>query len=934
LDCREKPSVSTKVAKDRSTFVKKILEFLLVTSLRIALWFRYRIKVKGLEHLSKESLKNPGGVLFLPNHVAMVVDPLSITLTAWKKLKIRPTIVETYYFLPVVHSAMKFVDALPVPDFEKSTNSLKRKRHEKVMEEMVKGLKQGENFLIYPSGRVKHTHIEKIGGASATHELIQNAPEANIILVRIKGLWGSMFSRALTGTSVDMFEKVKEGFWICLKNLLFFTPRREVTIEFEPAPSDFPYSASRLELNKWLENYYNRPDGLSKQEGEYPGESLKLVPYSMWNDELPEIKKPKTVSHEEVVHLSDIDDDLQDRVLDKLHELTELDRTSITPEMSLSSDLGLDSLDTSELATFLQDQFETGPIPVTELTTVGRVMGIASKKIEIEEVGKEDKEDTENWFVKIPRYKAQVAHGETIPEVFLHNCERMGNQPACADTRTGVLSYSRFKLGVLVMAEYIRHLPGKYVGILLPASVGAYLTVLATQMAGKVPVMINWTLGPKHLRAVRKISNIEAVLTSWAFLEKLDSVDLNGIDDITIMLESVKKEFTLKDKLKGLFRSKLSAKRILKIFGVDELKGNDQAVLLFTSGTESEPKGVPLSHENILVNERAAFEAIDLYSDDIMFGILPPFHAYGFSTSGLMGLLSGIRSAFYPNPTDGKGLAKEFSRWGITIMSGAPSFIKGMLKSAKKDQMKTMRLCVTGAEKAPPELFDLMANVGKEQALLEGYGVTECAPILTANRPGKPRKGVGSPLEGIELIVVQPETHEKLEKGVDGLVLARGPNIFKGYLNPGLASPFLTVDGKEWYNTGDIGNLDEENRLTLSGRLKRFVKVGGEMISLLAIETALLHAAPQKGWKMREEGPTLAVIAQEDPGGRPLILLVCTFNTTVDEVNQTLRDEGFSNLVRCSDVCEVDEIPIMGTGKIHYRKLEEQFFANKEKSVV
>lgn len=914
--------------------MKKILEFLLVSFLRFVLWLRYRIKVKGLEHLSKDQLKNPGGVLFLPNHVAMVVDPLSITLTAWKKLRIRPTIVETYYFLPVVHTAMKFVNALPVPDFEKSTNSLKRKRHEKVMEELVRGLKHGENFLVYPSGRVKHTNIEKIGGASATHELIQKAPEANIVLVRIKGLWGSMFSRALTGKSVDMFEKVKEGFWICLKNLIFFTPRRELVIEFEPAPADFPYNASRLELNKWLENYYNRPDGLSKQKEEYPGESLKLVSYSMWSEQLPEVYHPPEVSTEEIVHLADIDDALQDKVLDKLHELTELDRASIKPEMSLASDLGLDSLDTSELATFLQSEFDTGPIPVTELTTVSRVMGIASKKITIVEENADDKGELSDWFVKVPHYKAQVAHGDTIPEVFLHNCERMGNQPACADTRTGVLSYSRLKLGVIIMAEYIRELPGEYVGILLPASVGAYLTVLATQLAGKVPVMINWTLGPKHLRAVRKISNIEAVLTSWAFLERLDTVDLDGIDDITIMLESVKKEFTLKDKLRALFRSKMSAKRILKTFNVDKKTKDDQAVLLFTSGTESEPKGVPLSHDNILANERAAFEAIDLYSDDIMFGILPPFHAYGFSTSGLMGLLSGIRSAFYPNPTDGKGLAKEFSHWGITVMSGAPSFIKGMLKSAKKDQVKTMRLCVTGAEKAPPELFELMAKVGKEQCLLEGYGVTECAPILTANRPGKPRKGVGAPLPEIEMIVVHPETHEVIPQGENGLVLARGPNIFKGYLNPGLASPFITVDGKDWYNTGDIGNLDDQNRLTLSGRLKRFIKVGGEMISLLALETALLNVAPQKGWKVRDEGPTLAVIAREEPGGKPQILLVSTFETTLDQVNQTLRDEGFSNLVRFSDVCKVDEIPIMGTGKIYYRKLEEQFFANKEKSVV
>ncbi len=900
---------------------------------RLALWFRYRVKIKGLEHLDRKSLQKPGGVLLLPNHVAMVVDPLIVTLSAWEKIAIRPTIAETYYFLPFVHAAMKIADALPVPDFEKSTNSLKRKRHEKVMEEIVKGLEKGENFLIYPSGRVKLTNIENIGGASATHELIGKSPDANIILVRIKGLWGSMFSRALTGKPIDMFEKVKEGFWICLKNLLFFTPRREVIIEFEPAPEDFPYQASRLELNKWLENYYNRPDGLSEQEGEYPGESLKLVSYSMWRKELPEVYTPSKEEKEEIVHLKDIDEEIQDKILNKLNELTEINQGNIKPEMNLSSDLGLDSLDTSELATFLQDEFDTGPIPVTELTTVKRVMGIASKEIVIEEDKKEEDSDLSHWFVKVPRYKAQIAHGDTIPEVFLHNCERMGSQPACADIRTGVLTYSRLKLSVIIMAEYIRQLPGKYIGVLLPASVGAYLVVLAAQLAGKIPVMINWTLGSKHLRSVRKISKIETVLTSWAFLEQFDSKDLEGVDDIAIMLESVRKGFTLKEKLTAFYRSKLSAKKILKIFNIHKQSKDDQAVLLFTSGTESEPKGVPLSHENILSNERAAFEAIDLYSDDVMFGILPPFHAYGFSTSGLMGLLSGIRSAFYPNPTDSKALAREFSRWGITVMSGAPLFIKGMLKAAGKDQLKTLRLCVTGAEKAPPELFELMANIGKEQCLLEGYGVTECSPVLTANRSGKPRKGVGAPIPGVELIVVHPETYEKLKSGEDGLVLARGPNIFKEYLNPGIASPFLTIEGKEWYNTGDIGNLDEEGRLTLSGRLKRFIKVGGEMISLLAIETALLHAAAKKGWHILKEGPSLAVIASEESGGKPVINLAATFELSLEEANQVLREEGFSNLIRFSNIHHVNEIPTMGTGKIFYRKLEELYFANKENFV-
>ncbi|MGA8163885.1 MAG: AMP-binding protein [Waddliaceae bacterium] len=905
--------------------MRAILEFFLVRFLRIALRFRYKVTVKGLEKLTPKYLKNPGGVLFLPNHPAALVDPCLVTLAVWRHYPTRPLIVEYMYFMPVIHRIMKFLKAIPVPDFETSTNSLKRKRHEKVISEVIKSLKTGDNFLLYPAGRLKHTAIEAIGGASATHSIIQEAPEANVVLVRTKGLWGSSFSRALTGKVPPLLETIKKGIVHTLKNFLFFNPRRHVIIELTPAPSDFPYQASRLELNRWLEQWYNAPDGLTAQEGKSPGDSLVLVSYSRWKEELPTVYQPKE-SVEKPIEVEGVPEEIKHKVLAKITELTEIDPSAISSNASLAFDLGMDSLDISELSAFLQDQFETGPFPITELKTVDRVLGIASKKVEIEKEVVEEQSDLSQWIQSVPRFRTQIAHGETIPEVFLYNCERMGKAPAAADQRSGVLTFSRLKVAVIILAEYLRHLPGRYIGILLPASVGAYLSVLACQLAGKVPLMINWTIGPRHLESVRELSDVKVVLTSWAFLEKLDSVDLNGVDDLLVMLESIRREFSLLDKIRGFFRSKRGVQAILKTFGIDTMTKDDQAVLLFTSGTEGMPKGVPLSHHNLLSNQRAAFDVIDLYSDDIMFGILPPFHAYGFSTSGLMGLLSGIRIAFYPNPTDGIGLAHGFETWRVTIMSGAPTFIKIMINAAKAKQLQTMRLCVTGAEKAPPELFELMANIGKEQCLLEGYGITECSPVLTANRPGKPRKGVGSPLPGVELCVVHPETHERLPVQTEGLILARGPNIFSGYLNPGFAPPFLTVEGKEWYNTGDIGFLDDETRLTISGRKKRFVKIGGEMISLLAIEEALLQSAPQKGWNILEEGPSLAVIAQDRPGEKPEFVLISVFDTGVDEVNQTLRDSGVSLLIKISRVIKTEEIPVMGTGKIHYRLLEEKYF--------
>jgi long-chain-fatty-acid--[acyl-carrier-protein] ligase len=903
--------------------VRTLGEFFLILFLRLMFWFRYRVKVKGLEKLTPEALNKPAGTLFLPNHPAAFIDPALVVMSAWPKFRLRPLIIEYMYFLPIVHGVMKFIGALPVPDFESSNNSIKRKRGERVINEMIKGLEHKDNFLIYPAGRLKHTGIEDLGGASAVHQIIQECPNVNIVLVRTKGLWGSSFSRALIGRSPPLFPTIWNGVKIALKNLLFFTPRRHITLEFEPAPADFPYHASRIEMNRWLEKWYNKPDGLTQQQGELPGDSLILVSYKFWKKDLPKVYEPP--KKEEVkITLTDVPEDVQQKVYAKLSELTELPTSKISPEMSLPFDLGLDSLDTADLASYLTDQFDVGIVPVTELTTVSKVLGIASKQIEIEKAEEKETADVLKWKFQGKREVARIAEGETIPEVFLNNAARMGNAPACADLRSGVLTYSRLKLGVLVLADYIQKQPGHYIGILLPASVGSMLCVLATLLAGKVPCMINWTQGKRHLESVAETSKVEVVLTSWAFLERLENVDLDGLDDKLVMLETARREFGLFTKLKALYRSKLSPKSILKKFGADKLKPDDEAVLLFTSGTESMPKGVPLSHKNVLSNQRATFEAIDLYTDDVLLCILPPFHSFGFTTTGLITLLSGIRSAFSPSPIDGKAMAQAFEMWEATIMCGAPSFIKNLLNVATPEQLKTMRLCVTGAERAPPELFQMMARMGKERCVVEGYGVTECSPVIAANRFGQPRKGVGEPVPGVEVLIVHPETMEPMQTDAQGLILVRGPNVFKGYLNPGVASPFVTVIGKEWYNTGDLGFLDSGNRLTISGRKKRFIKVGGEMVSLPAVEECLLHAATLRGWATEQEGPPLAILGKEEEGQKSKITLVTTFKIGLDDVNQTLRDGGFSNLVRVSEVIQIPEIPVMGTGKINYRALEQE----------
>lgn len=890
---------------------------------KMMLWFRYRVHYKGLDHLRPEALKKSGGVLFLPNHPTVLVDPCLVVIGAHKKFPIRPLIVEYMYYTPVVNSVMRFMNAIAIPNHHSSTNSLKRKKSEKALREVVKGIEQGENFLIYPGGKVKRSNYEQIGGSSGIHGILQSTDQANVVLVKISGLYGSMFSSALTAGKVPyMFPTVWRGVKIALKNLLFFTPRREVTIEYIPAPADFPFNASKLELNRYLEHWYNRPDGIDPalMNEKLPGESIHLVSHSLWGQQMPQVEDRTTT--EQSIHLARIPEETVKKVYTFLEELTDYKADKITPELSLSTDLGLDSLDAADILTFLHDQFAVEGVPPSELTTVERLLAIAAKQIVFETEELEEERVSKKWLtLNLPTEIAKTADGETIPEVFWNACDKWGSRVIAADKISGVLSYSSLKLRSLLLAEYLRKIEGESIGILLPSSVAALAVILACQIAGKVPVMINWTVGSLHLDSVVSLSGVKKVISSWSFLDRLGNVDLSSIEEKLLLLEDVKNELTLVDKLRAFCRSKRGTRSLMKIFNLTAEKDHT-AVILFTSGTESMPKGVPLSHHNILSDQRSMLKAIRVKSSDVLLAILPPFHSFGFTVSTLVGILGGIRTAFSADPTNGKQIARAAADWQATIICGAPSFLKALLRSAQPGDLSQVQYMITGAEKAPPELFQLSERFQLNDRILEGYGITECSPVLTLNHPGVEPKGVGQPLDCVELCVVDPDTHKVLSTDQSGLVLARGPNIFRGYLNPGLSSPFIELEGKTWYSTGDLGYLDSINRLTLVGREKRFIKIGGEMISLGAIEEALTKWSVQSH-ELVEDAPSLAIIAEERAGDKPRISLFSRFSTTVEEVNSALRAAGFSNLVKISDTYHLSYIPLMGSGKVNYRELKE-----------
>jgi long-chain-fatty-acid--[acyl-carrier-protein] ligase len=880
---------------------------------RLLVSLRYHIIVKGLENLTSDKFKRPGGILFLPNHPAEI-DPVILESVLGGKFCPRPVVVEHFYYLKGFRLFMDLVKAMPLPTMDVLANKWRGKKVQKQFDNVVSELKNKANFLIYPSGRLKISGVEMIGGASFIHKLLQAAPETNIVLVRTTGLWGSKFSRALTGSSPDFGKILLECAKTLLKNGIFFAPRREVLVEIELAPADCPYMGTRLEFNKFLENWYNR----------YPepgSEPLKLVSYAFWKEELPKISV--STGNSQRAEERPVASKVLKEIFPHLAQLSGRAVDQIDRQMHLSHDLGLDSLDIVQVYVFLDERYGIVDLLPGDLQTVEDVLQFASgyKK----ERENEDPAPVKKHFSwpDEKRSAPEIPVGNTLQEVFLRSVERNGSLVATLDAISGPLSYSQLKLGALILSEKFRKLPGDNIGIMLPSSSGAYLAILGILLAGKVPVMLNWTAGVKSLDHSADLADLKAVITSSKFLDRLENDDLGNTEHMLHFIEEVRQTITLKDKLRALFLSYKRADALLKKLNLNAISSSASAVVLFTSGTESLPKGVPLSHANILSNQRSGLDAVKMRADEILYGVLPPFHSFGFSVTGILPILAGMRVCYAPNPTDSHGLARDIGAWKPTLFCCAPSFIKALFRVANPSQLQSLRLVVAGAEKTPQELFDYVQGQLLNAKLLEGYGITECSPIVTLDRLKETHQGVGRPLSGVELMILNQESLRPASMGQEGEVCIAGPNVFSGYLgNP--RNPFITVDGRQWYLSGDRGYLNEQGHLILSGRLKRFIKIGGEMVSLSGLEEELIRLAQGKQWLTEtQEGPALAVSVREKEVDKPMIILYTTFPITKEDVNAALKDCGYGRIVKIAEVHTLDQIPLTGAGKTHYRLLDE-----------
>lgn len=490
---------------------------------------------------------------------------------------------------------------------------------------------------------------------------------------------------------------------------------------------------------------------------------------------------------------------------------------------------------------------------------------------------------------------------KTVLEKIVDTASRRGmGELAVQDPVTGSMSYGKLLAAAALLGEKFRRLyPDEdAVGVMLPNANGTCATVLGLMSAGKVPAMINFTAGATNILSACRAAKLTTVLASRAFVAqaKLGALVEEIASQVNIVwLDDLRATVSLQDRLLAFLRRR--SPRVVR-------RADDPAVILFTSGSEGAPKGVVLTHRNILSNAAQAAARIDFHSGDKVFNVLPMFHSFGLTAGTILPLVAGVPAYFYPSPLHYRIVPELVYGSNASIIFGTDTFLSGYARTAHPYDFRSVRYCFAGAEPVKPSTrATYMEKFGLR--ILEGYGVTEAAPVISINTPMYNRYGtVGKLMPGIE---------HRLEPvpGVDtgGRLFVRGPNIMAGYLRadrPGILEPL--EDG--WHDTGDIVTVDEDGFVAIKGRAKRFAKIGGEMISLAAVE-----ALAGELWK----GALSAVATLPDERkGERLVLVTDCRTATRAEFLAYARSMGATELMVPAEVRAIDRLPVLGSGKVDF----------------
>lgn len=469
------------------------------------------------------------------------------------------------------------------------------------------------------------------------------------------------------------------------------------------------------------------------------------------------------------------------------------------------------------------------------------------------------------------------------------------------------ISYSQALLASLILARRFGKLERGRIGIMLPTSSGGGLAIIGAVMAGRTPVMINYSTGAeKNCRYAQDSCDFRIIITTKALLEKTGCAHLPEMVFIEDILSSLGKF----EKATAFLKSKLPRPLLKRLVGKPNL--DLPAVILFTSGSEKEPKVVQLSQRNILSNIDSFSQMMDIYGMDNLLAVLPYFHVFGLTINLWTPMCLGMTTITYANPIEFKTIAKIIREYKPELLVGTPLFLEGYVKQSKAGDFASIKLAVSGADKCPEHLR-ILYREKHDIEIFEGYGTTETSPVISANPRDRNRPGsIGTPIPGTEIRIQNLDTGADCAVGETGKILVKGDGVMQGYLNDIEESSLRLKSG--WYDTGDLGYLDEDGYLWHKGRLKRFVKIGGEMVSLVMVEETMNALTPLE----------VECCAVELPDSKRGSKIVGVTNTMVDQqdLNKKLS-KALPNLALPKKYVHVAEFPRMGSGKTDVRSLTE-----------
>jgi len=478
-----------------------------------------------------------------------------------------------------------------------------------------------------------------------------------------------------------------------------------------------------------------------------------------------------------------------------------------------------------------------------------------------------------------------------------------------------------------------RHLkktcPEPRIGIVLPPGKGGVVANLAVVLAGKIPVNLNFTSPRDSIESAKEQGGLTTIISARQMAKRFEDFPWTpNVIHLDEVLPPMKKKILLWWILAIVLPSSMLA-GLLKLPHVGD---HAEALLLFTSGSSGKPKGVVLSHRNILGNVSQFAVFLDAQKDELVLASLPFFHSFGCTVTLWYPLIEGVRAVTYPNPLEAKKIAELVEKHSVTVMLATPTFLRAYLRKAEPEQLRSLRLLITGAEKLPDELAQAIeARFGKE--VLQGYGLTETSPVVSVNlpelKPTQPGQSVqpsnrlgstGKLMPGIAAEIRDPETDERRSLHETGMLWVRGANVFEGYLNAPKQNADVLRDG--WFKTGDIGRFDEDGFLYIEGRLSRFSKIGGEMVPHETIEQKIIVTL-----SMEQSERSIAVMGVSDAAKGEALVLLSSLDLDLAALRTALADSGVPNLWIPRIIRRVDAIPVLASGKLDLagcKKLAEQ----------